>query len=113
MSRKKRRTHKADSYSSHHILFARTEWNKGFKQMLRREFVYQIPDEVHRQLHQTVGRVPPLDEDEARFLWQRYKELGHDLNIFEAFEWLMKNSPNSSFAMAIMAQYGFLRNFMG
>ena len=113
MSRKKQRKPKADNYSSHHILFARTEWNKGFKQMLRKEFIYQIPDEVHRDLHHTVGKVPPLDEDEARFLWERYKELDHELDIFEAFEWLMQNSPNAGFAMAIMAQYGFLRNFMG
>ena len=114
MSRKKQRIHKAESgYDSHHILFYRKEWDKGCKQLLRRAFVYQIPIEVHQQLHATVGHVPPLEEDEARFLWERYKELDHRLNIYEAFEWLMMNSPNAGFSMAIMAQYGFLRNFMG
>lgn len=113
MSRKKAK-HRVDSgYSSHHILFFRSNWNKGVRQLLRREFVYEIPNEIHQQLHATVGNVPPLDDDEARFLWQRYKELDRTLDIYEAYEWLMQNSPNSGFAMAIMAQYGFLRNFMG
>lgn len=114
MSRKKRKTKKPNSgYDSHHILFYRREWDRGFNLLLRRSFIYQIPIEVHHQLHATVGKVPPLEENEARLLWQQFKQLDHPLDMFEALEWLMANSPNAEFSIAIMAQYGFLRNFMG
>ena len=114
MSRKKRKVHRGKSgYDSHHILFYRKEWGKGCKQLLRRSFVYEIPIEVHQALHAAVGQVPPLDEDEARLLWDRFKQLDRPLGLYEAFEWLMQNSPNAEFSMAIMAQYGFLRNYMG
>ena len=114
MSRKKRKVHRSNSgYDSHHILFYRKEWSKGCKMLLRRSFVYRIPIGVHQQLHATVAQVPPLSEEEAKDLWQRYQELGHGLDLYEAYEWLMLNAPNSDFSTAIMAQYGFLRNFMG
>ena len=114
MSRKKRKVHRADkSYDAHHILFYRKEWGKGYKQLLRRSFLYRIPIGVHHQLHATVRQVPPLDEAEAKLLWDEYQKLDRQLDIYEALEWLMENSPNADFGMAIMAQYGFLRNFMG
>ena len=114
MSRKKRKTHKVNhGYDSHHILFYRKEWSKGCKLLLRRSFVYQIPIGVHQQLHATVSQVPPLDENEARLLWQRFKELDARLDIFEALEWLMANSPNADFGAAIKAQYDFLRDTIG
>lgn len=114
MSRKKRKANKAKSgYDSHHILFYRREWSKGFKQLLRRSFVYEIPIEVHQELHAMIAQVPPLEEYQAEFLWRRYKELGRELDLFEAYEWLILNSPNIEFGTSIMAQYGFLRNKMG
>lgn len=114
MSRSKRKIHSAETgYDSHHILFYRREWDGNFKQLLRRAFVYQIPIGVHQQLHATVQKVPPLKENEARFLWNRLKQESHRLDIFEALEWLMRNSPNAEFYEAIRAQHDFLRDTIG
>lgn len=116
MSRKKqkKRSRKCLSgHDSHHILHYRRNWSKGFKQQLRRSFIYDLPITVHQELHAIVPPVPPLDEEEARWLWTQFKAVDHDMSLFEALEWLQLHAPNAEFAMAIMAQYGFLRNKMG
>jgi hypothetical protein len=35
------------------------------------------------------------------------------MDIFEALDWLQQHAPNAEFAIAIMAQAGFLQNNMG
>lgn len=96
-------------YSAHHILFYRRVWNKGYAHKLRKLFVYDIPDDVHRRLHETVGPVPRLTEPEARDLYVAYKKNGR-LPLKEALLWLVDNSPNADFSTAILAQFGFLQN---
>ena len=115
MSRRKKKTHRRtpSGWDAHHILHYRRLWDKGFKQLLRRSFVYRIPIEVHQELHATVGPVPPLSEEEARWLWAEFKAVDHDMSLFEALEWLQLHAPNSEFAMAMMAQSGFLQNHLG
>ena len=115
MSRRKKKTHRRtpSGWDSHHILHYRRLWDKGFKQLLRRSFVYRIPIEVHKELHAAVGPVPPLSEDEARWLWIEFKAVDHEMGLFEALEWLQLHAPNSEFAMAMMAQSGFLQNHLG
>lgn len=113
--RKKKRSRKRHlgGYDRHHILHYRRYWGKGYKQLLRKEFVYSLPIPVHQELHATVGPVPPLDEDEARWLWIQFKAVDHEMSLFEALEWLQLYAPNSEFAIAIMAQAGFLHNHLG
>lgn len=98
-------------YSAHHCLFYRRHWNKGYAHKLRRIFVYEIPDDVHRKLHEVVGPVPVLTECEARELFVAYKRNG-DLEIIPALEWLAENAPNSEFRTAIQAQLGFLCTYL-
>ena len=115
MSRRKQRQARkvAKGYDRHHILFYRKEWDSGYRAKLRKCFVYEIPIEVHQELHQIIDAVPVLDESEAKELWIRFQSEGEDLSLFEALRWLMLNSPNAGFSIAIMAQFGFLRNKLG
>lgn len=94
--------------SKHHVLFTRKEWNKGYAHKLRRLLVYNIPDDVHRGLHKAVPPVPPLTEQEARELYVGYKKVS-PLDIFDATEWLIENSPSEEFAVAMMGQSLYLR----
>ena len=98
-------------YSAHHLLFYRKRFNKGYAHRLRKAFVYEIPDKMHIALHQIVGPVPAISEDEARRIFVEYKRLDHELDIYEALNWLILNAPTAEFAMAIMAQLGFIRNY--
>lgn len=114
MSRKRRRKrYRPQGCDKHHLLFYRSEWSKGYNLLLRRAFIYEIPITVHQALHSSVGKVPPLDEQEGKMLWEQYKLLDHELDLFEALRWLQLNAPTSEFAIAIMAQRGFLTNKMG
>lgn len=112
--RKQKKAKRKEGFTSHHILHYRRWWDTGYRQLLRRAFVYDLPAEVHQLLHATVGAVPPLDDGDAKWLWTRYCENGrHFDDIFDALEWLRLNAPNSDFAIAIMTQHGFLQNKLG
>lgn len=115
MSKKKKKVRRRapSGYDSHHLLWTRRTWDRGFKLLLRRSFIYEIPIVVHQELHSAVEPIPPLSEDEARWLWIEFKAVGHEMSLFEALEWLQLHAPNSEFAMAIMAQAEFLHNHLG
>ena len=49
----------------------------------------------------------------AELLWVEFKAVDHEMGLFEALEWLQLHAPNSEFAMAMMAQSGFLQNHLG
>ena len=108
--KKKRRRFKPHGHDKHHLLFYRAEWNRGYNQLLRRVFIYDIPMPVHQALHSSVGKVPPLDEQESKWLWERYRNVDHELDLYEALAWLENNAPNVEFATAIAAQRDFLEN---
>ena len=112
MSRKKQRAkHRPQfGHDSHHLLFCRRLWDVGYKQMLRRAFIYELPLEVHQALHQAVRPVPPLDEEDAKWLWHQYVAEHRNMELFEALDWLRLHAPNSEFAIAIIEQQGFLQN---
>ena len=112
MSRHARKRRHSSGHDSHHILHYRRNWSKGFKLQLRRAFVYELPVEVHQDLHKVVSGVPPLTEWEARNLWVKFKALGYEMDLFEALEWLRGNAPNEEFEQAIAEQYEFLRDRM-
>ena len=97
-------------YDSHHLLWTRKNWNKGYAHRLRKIFVYQLPMPLHQKLHEAVEPIPVLDEQEARMLYVEYKRLDHELDLEEALQWLILHAPNSEFAMAMMAQLGFIQN---
>lgn len=94
--------------SKHHLLWSRKNWNKGYAHKLRRIFAYNIPDELHRNLHKAIAPIPTITEQEARKLYTDYRKLP-DLGLFDALEWLIDNAPSSDFALAIMGQYLYLR----
>ena len=107
--RKKKARHRAPGgWDYHHIIFTRRDFGKGYKLLLRRSFIYQLPIAVHQELHANVEPIPPLSEDEARQLWTEFKSVDHDMELFEAMEWLIAHAPNSEFEEAITAQQRFL-----
>lgn len=112
MSRRKqrKRTVAPSGYDKHHLLFYRKLWDKGYKQLLRRAFVYELPITVHQQLHAVVGAIPPLDEREAQELWSNYNYTAkRGMSLYEALDWLIANSPNDEFRHAMIEQYAFIR----
>lgn len=115
MSRKKKKLRRRtpSGYDSHHLLWTRRTWDRGYKLLLRRAFIYEIPIVVHQELHASIEPMPPLDETEAKMLWDLYKQTDQDMSLFQALAWLQLHAPNAEFAMAIMAQYGFLSNRLG
>ena len=80
---------------------------------LRRAFVYEIPKNIHHELHIAVEPIPTLTDDEARWLWAEYKKVSHKMNIFEALDWLYFYAPNLIFMEAIAIQREFLHNNLG
>lgn len=94
-------------YSAHHILFTRRNWNKGYRRRLRKLFIYEIPDEVHKKLHKFVAPVPPITDIEAIALLNAYPG---EMELFDALEWLAYNASDQNFSTAILAQLGFLKN---
>lgn len=97
--------------SAHHVLFYRRCWNKGYSHRLRRLFVFEISDDVHKKLHEVVGAVPVLEEYQARELYIEYRKLDHKPELEEALKWLVLHAPTTEFAMAIMAQLCFIQNY--
>lgn len=98
-------------YSAHHVLFYRRRFNKGYAHRLRKVFVYEIPDDMHTALHQVVGPVPEISEDEARSLYVEYRRLDQELTLKEALNWLILHAPSAEFAIAMMTQLGFIINY--
>ncbi len=94
--------------SRHHILFTRHTYNKGYAHKLRRLLVYEIPDEVHQELHKQIPPVPQITEFQAKELYCAYRKLD-DPDMYDSLEWLIENSPTDEFQVAIMNQYLFLR----
>lgn len=94
--------------SKHHLIFTRHDWNKGYAHKLRKALVYNIPDDVHRNLHKAVAPIPLVTEQEARELFVDYRK-HPDMGMFDALEWLIENAPASDFALAVMGQYLYLR----
>ena len=112
--RKNQRHKPKKGYNTHHILHYRRWWSDGHRQLLRRAFVYELPIDAHEELHKVVGPVPPLDDYDAKWLWLKYCDAAeHNMSLDDALDWLQVNAPNSDFAIAIMAQRGFLRNKLG
>lgn len=99
------------SNSVHHVLFTKKCWSKGYAHKLRRMLAYNIPNDVHRNLHKAVPPVPPITEEQARELYVGYKKVS-PLDIFDATEWLIENSPSEEFAIAMMGQSLYLRTFL-
>ena len=110
MSKRRPKNKPSHGHDRHHILWPRTRFNKGFNQLLRRYFVYELPMNVHQQLHATVRPVPVLDEEDARRMWEELKEIDHDMELMEALVWLRNHAPDSEFAIAMIEQQGFLQN---
>lgn len=94
--------------SKHHLLWTRHAWNKGYAHKLRRILVYEIPDEVHQELHKAVAPVPQITEWQARSLYAEYCKLDHT-DLYSSLEWLIENAPTDGFQLAMMNQYLFLR----
>lgn len=112
MSRKAKKPRHSTTYDSHHLLWTRKAWNSGCRLLLRRAFVYEIPKSVHQELHAMYGHMPPLTDEEARWLWQKYKNASHEMDIWDALNWLYANAPNLLFMDAIALQSQFLREKM-
>ena len=51
-------------------------------------------------------------EWEARKLWRDLKDFGYEMNIFEAYRWLIKFSPNDEFRNAITEQFEFIKEHL-
>lgn len=111
--RKKIKRKRVSGNNLHHVLYYRRNWDRGFKALLRKSFIYSIPISVHDELHKECGPVPPIEEYEAKVLWEQFKLVNHDMRLFEGLGWLVDHAPNEDFKEAILAQKNFLRSNLG
>lgn len=111
MSKRKKTKHrKPNGKNLHHILYYRRNWDTGIKALIRRSFIYLIPIDVHDELHKACGPVPPIDEYEAKIMWEQLRLVNHEMKLFEGLSWLIDHAPNKEFKKAIEAQKKFLRD---
>lgn len=93
MGRKDRRNRKtAKGHNRHHLIFPRVDYSKGCAKMLRDSFVYEMDEEIHRELHKALEGVPKPPDAVIRKMWMKYQEdsfLIAQMDSKQACQWLM------------------------
>lgn len=102
----------AAAVDRHHLLFQGRFWNIGAGKCLRGHFVYCLPLETHRDLHNYVLRdVPRPPGVLVSYAWNKYKAERREverMDIFDAIMWLEETIPDEKFIKAMQIQYDFL-----
>ena len=113
-SRKRRRAPRIPTgRNKHHLLFQGRHWNTGMAKELRNFFIYEIPINIHNELHNEVLHDIPKPPPEAMkplylaFLAQR-QEISQ-LDIVGASEWLSRACTDDVFCATMKRQAEFFR----
>ena len=88
MSRKKRKLNKQPGKNRHHLIFYRSDYTGGCAKLLRDSFVYEIDEDVHRELHKR-------------------------LDVVDACEWLMTACDDIDWQNAMYDQWKYLEARIG
>lgn len=106
MGRKARRARrKRDKHNNvHHLLFQRKHWSGRYAIVIRRHFTYEIPIDIHNELHRELHDIPlPPEKELAAML-----PLPYGLDIIEACDWLISHSTDGAFNACMRKQRDFL-----
>lgn len=107
MGRKGRRLkRKRDKHrNTHHLLFQRKHWYSRYAIEVRRHFTYEIPIDIHNELHRELHDIPLPSEKELAAMFP----LPYCPDIIEACEWLIAHSRDGAFRACMRKQRDFLR----
>lgn len=107
MGRKGRRLkRKRDKHKNiHHLLFQRKHWSSRYAIEVRRHFTYEIPIDIHNELHRELHDIPLPPEKELAAMFP----LPYCPDIIEACEWLIAHSDDGAFKACMRKQRDFLK----
>lgn len=119
MSKRKRiKKVKKRQYGSnkHHLIFQHRHYSRGYAKLLREAFVYEIPIDVHNELHNVILHdIPRPSDTEIREMYQTYishKELFEASDVLTVCEWLATACRDPAWQACMMRQYKFLKSKM-
>lgn len=107
MGRKGRKLkRKRDKHKNlHHLLFQRTHWSGPYAIVIRRHFTYEIPIDIHNELHKELHDIPLPSVREMVDMFP----LPYGLDIIEACDWLIDHSRDGAFRACMRKQRDFLK----
>lgn len=107
MGRKGRRLkRKRDKHKNvHHCCFQRKHWSGRYALAIRRHFAYEIPIDIHNELHRELHDIPLPPEKELAAMFP----LPYCPDIIEACEWLIAHSDDGAFKACMRKQRDFLK----
>lgn len=97
-------------YSTHHILWQKSEWSTGYARKLRAVFSRQIPDNIHKELHKELRGLPVPSGDMLRKCWEDYQKDRDEIDAYDVFRacaWLYVHIPDPAFRSAMHWQIDF------
>lgn len=112
MGRKDRRNRKtAKGHNRHHLIFPRANYSKGCAKMLRDSFVYEMDEEIHRELHKALEGVPKPSDAVIHKIWLKYQADAKTIALMtprQACEWLMSACDDYGWQRAMWIQIQYL-----
>lgn len=108
---RKRKSKKEPGHNKHHLLFYRANFAGGHAKLLRAVFVYDIDEEVHRELHKRIEGIPRPSDADLKYVWRLYNEQRAEVDamgIVEACKWLMLACDDIDWQNAMYEQWRYL-----
>lgn len=119
MSRKERKQRKANKQlgrNRHHLIFYRANYTGGCAKMLRDSFVFDIDEELHKELHKRIDGIHRPSNADIQRIWAAYRadyEYVSKLGIVDACEWLMTACDDIDWQNDMYDQWQFLKAQIG
>lgn len=118
MSKRKRikKVKRPQCFNKHHLIFQHRHYSRGYAKLLREAFVYDIPIDIHNELHNVILHdIPRPSDTEIREMYQAYishKELIEASDVLTVCEWLATACRDPAWQACMMRQYKFLKSKM-
>ena len=117
MSRKERRLKKKQpGKNRHHLIFYRSDYTGGCAKLLRDSFVYEIDEDVHRELHKRIEGIPRPSNSDIHQMWVAYRQERDyiaGLDVVDACEWIMTACDDIDWQNAMYDQWKYLEARIG
>lgn len=119
MSRKERKLKKKNHQlgkNRHHLIFYRANYTGGCAKMLRDSFVFDIDEELHKELHKHIDGIRRPSNADIQRIWAAYREdreYVSKLGIVDACEWLMTACDDQNWQDDMYEQWLFLKERIG
>lgn len=100
----------------HHLIFYRANYTGGCAKMLRDCFVFNIDEELHRELHKRIDGIHRPSNADIHKMWVAYvsdREYVSGLGIVDACEWLMTACDDIDWQNDMYDQWQYLKAHIG